>query len=336
MEKKHWYYIIVCSLVITICSILYMNYYKEYVAPKSYTIGSFKPRDYTVLEIKEQLTPEDVLFSHDFDNVSFKVDESTNIATYEFSSSPIEFNGENNDYVIYVNNYIVSNLDVTAGAISGTHTIKYYDVDKSVLATSTLNLSFASYTKNLLFKITLPADDIGLLMRYFEVNDFIVTLALNPFVEEKPVLYTVEFIFNDNVISTQSVEIGKYAVLPDIEEGYSWYIDDILVDVETTPILGDTTFIAKHVALMNGVFSAKTYTIIVENEELVSWENSGSIINFTKSFDGTYWKNYDGVSFQIERYDFDMDCWIMNVYNYIGEETKTTYFLTRQTDMGVE
>jgi hypothetical protein len=189
-----------------------MNYYKEYVAPKSYTIGTFKPRDYTNLEIKEQLTSDDVLFSHDFDDITFKVDTSTNIATYEFLSSPIDFNGENNDYIVYINNYILSNVDLTSGAISGTHTIKYYDVDKSVLATSTLNLAFASYSKNLLFKITLPADDIGLLMRYLEVNDFIVTLALNPFDKSTDdfIIYTVEFDGNGATSGSMSNQIFAY------------------------------------------------------------------------------------------------------------------------------
>ena len=181
MEKKHWYTIIICSMLTLISLAIYGFYYREYVKPKSYTIGSYKPKDYTSLEIKEHLTSDDVLFSMDLDDVSFKIDDTAGTATYTYSANAVDFNGENNDYIIYVNNYMLSNLSSTAGAISGIHNIKYYDVDKSVLATSALNLSFASYTKQLLFSLTLPSEEVGLLLRYFEVNDFVVTLAHNPY-----------------------------------------------------------------------------------------------------------------------------------------------------------
>lgn len=251
MTKKHYWTVAVCALLMVISIALYAYYYKEYIKPRNYTIGTIEKYDYKKLAIKEYLSDDTVLFSQNLDDITFTNQGQT--ATYEFYASPVEFNGEENDYCIFVNEHMlyIADGDLQAGSITSTYTLKYYDVDKTVLLTSNIKISFVSYSKYLVFRVTLPKSDTGLLLRYFEVNKFVVTLALNPYVEasgesETPSTsqYTVNFIVDDAIISSQMVEFCDYATPEEPAEGYGWSVDGkSIVDVSTYSIMQNTNFI---------------------------------------------------------------------------------------------
>ena len=134
MEKKHYIQILICSLVIAIAVVMFNYYWQTYIAPESFVIGTLEYDDYKTLPIKDYLSEDDVVFSQNINDVSFA--NKDGLATYEYNFDVKEFNGLEKQYIIYVNNYMINNLNVKAGTISGTYSLNYYDVEKKVLCSS--------------------------------------------------------------------------------------------------------------------------------------------------------------------------------------------------------
>lgn len=182
MTKKHYITMAICGLVMFICTAMYIGYYNNYVAPKSYSVGTIEEVTYKEYQVKDYLTDEDVLFSQNINDVTFKNINHT--ATYEYSFDAVEFNGLDSSYIICVNDYMINTTasDVNVGTIGGVHRLNYYDIEKQVLCTSDININFSFYTMQSKLKVTLPYADLGYLMNYFKTDNFVITLAKNPFV----------------------------------------------------------------------------------------------------------------------------------------------------------
>ncbi len=179
MTKKHYLQIILCTSLVIIASVLFSYYYKEYIAPESYTIGNITTHDYTELSIADYFSEGDVLFSQNINAMSFANQDGT--ATYICNFEPLQFNGLKNNYIMYVNEHLVSDIKQQAGAISGTYKLNYLNVDSTILCSSNIKIDFAFYSLSSKLQITLPFDEISYLYNYFKTDNFIVTLALNPF-----------------------------------------------------------------------------------------------------------------------------------------------------------
>lgn len=179
MTKKYWLQVIVCICIILIGTVLGIYYYQEYIAPESYTIGSITAGTYKELEIKDYLSDDTVLFSQNINDVSFKIDNGT--ATYDYNFDPKDFNGLENNYLIYVNNYIINDLTTNAGTISGVYNLNYFDINNDSLCDSNITISFTFRSLSSVLRVSLPENDIGYLMNYFKTDNFIITLAISPF-----------------------------------------------------------------------------------------------------------------------------------------------------------
>ena len=184
LTKNHYIQIAICSILTIISVFLFAWYYREYIAPQSYTIGSITEGAYKKLEIKDYISDEDVIFSQNINDVSFAVTNGR--ALYEYTFDPKEFNGLTKDYAIFVNNdYLKCNE--SAGRITATYAIEYRNVDNEVIATTNINIDFTfqSNSSNLRVYFNEQHDDLGLLMNYFDKNDFIITLTESPFVMDQ-------------------------------------------------------------------------------------------------------------------------------------------------------
>lgn len=179
MTKKHYITIAICSLVIVIASFIFGYYYKEYVKPESYTIGVLEEGPYKKLVFADYYSDEDIIFSQNIHKNSFVI--SDNIATYEYNFDHKKFDGIKNSYMLYVNDYMVNNITSDAGTISGIYTLNYYDVDKSVLCSSDITINFSFYSLASKLQVSLPKEDLGYLSKFFKTDNFIITLATNPF-----------------------------------------------------------------------------------------------------------------------------------------------------------
>jgi len=232
MTKKHYITIAICSLIILIAGALFGYYYKEYIAPESYVIGSAKDGIYKELAFADYYTDEDVLFSQNINKSTFSVSEG--IASYEFNFEHVEFNGVDNNYVLYVNDYMLNNINSDAGTISGTYTLNYYDVDKSVLCHTDISINFSFYSLASKLQVSVAEKDLGYLVKFFKTDNFIITLANNPFVmnstevnfnEEQYV--TVTYVLDGEIVGTQSYLKGSTLKQLNIEQKHlGWTLND--------------------------------------------------------------------------------------------------------------
>lgn len=179
MEKKHYIQILICSLIILISVILFIYYYQTYIAPESFVIGNVQYEDYKTLPIKDYISDEDVIFSQNINDVSFSTKDG--VAIYEYNFDAKDFNGEENDYIIYVNNYMINAISDNAGTSNGTFNLTYYDVEKAVLCQSEIKISFSFYALSSRLRVTLNSEELGYLMNYFKTDNFIITLTENPY-----------------------------------------------------------------------------------------------------------------------------------------------------------
>ncbi len=179
MKKSQYIQILICFLLSVIGCVIYVWYYKEYIKPRSYTIGTPTVMAYEELPIKEYFSSDNVIFSANLNDISFANKEGE--ATYEMNFAPKDYNGLLNNYAVFVNNDLVLDYSQTAGAMKANHAITYNDIENKPISKSNIKIDFAFYSQSSTLKISLPSKDLGLLMNYFKSNDFVITLAKNPF-----------------------------------------------------------------------------------------------------------------------------------------------------------
>ena len=209
LSKNHYMQLLICVLLCVISGVLFAYYYKEYVAPESFTIGSITTGTYKELEIKDYLSDDEVLFSQNINDVSFKVVDG--VATYEYLFAQTIYNGLTNDYVLFVNNELVTDTQ-NAGTFSADYVLNFRDVDNEIVNTTTINIDFTFQNAGSTLRVTFDDenDSLALLMNYFKQNNFILTLCYNPFVF-------------DNEVAPPADEVVEILVTSSAPE--SFYID---------------------------------------------------------------------------------------------------------------
>ncbi len=303
MKQKHWLQIAVMSLFIVIATVLGVNYYNEYIAPESFTIGNIAEVDYTSLQIKDYLSSEDVIFSQNINDVSFSNKDGT--ALYEYNFEHKTFDGVKNSYIIYVNDYMINNLTSNAGTISGTYKINYYDVELNKLCSSDITIAFSFTNLSSRLRVILPTEDLGYLINHFQTNNFIITLAKNPYSmqdknensQETNNLIEVTFCDESTVLTSYLVEKNSNlnsvnAVIPTPLNnrtnysfvGYCYADTDIPVDLEK-PVTESTIIKARYAHILSGIyaFNGLTITVSTLQNNAVSVQLGDGIIEYLNS-----------------------------------------------------
>ena len=296
MTKKHYITLSICALLIVIGIAIFGAYYRDYIKPESYSIGVIEELCYKKLAIKDYLSDENVLFSQNINDVSFSSKDG--ISTYEYNFDAREFNGEDKDYLIYVNNYMINNLTETAGTVGGTYNLNYYDIEKQVLCSSAININFSFYSLQSKLKVTLNSSDLGYLMNYFKTDNFIITLAENPFVmnnqdvvvetspkdelaEVPTVIKSVKevTVLYDEQTSTYSPSGSNYTAVE--VANYTTKVND---EIQLKYATGNTSLVVDTDGTYTSVYNSDTGYYVV------TWENASYVtisINKTSSSGGT-------------------------------------------------
>lgn len=306
MTKKHYITIAICSMLIIICTMLYISYYKEYIAPESYVIGGIStPIPYKELSIASYISDDEVIFSQNINNQSFVKDENEFVYEYNFDAK--EFDGIAKDYLIFVNNYMLNDLTSNAGTISGVYILNYYDVNKAELCSSQISIDFSFYSLSSSLKVRVNSNELGYLMNYFKTNDFIITLTENPFkfdkntkIEGETQYFKITYMVNGEIYGTQLYEqFTEVSLLNCTEEGFvCWmsgdtyiqdnfvitkdeilvaYIEDKTVEENTltaTFKVGDTTY--KQLTTTNGYITETVDNPTVSGYEFEYWTINGT------------------------------------------------------------
>ena len=262
LRKNHYIQIAICVLLTVICCVLYGWYYKEYIKPKSYLIGTpTETMAYEKLAIKDYISNDKVLFSQDINDQTFKV--VNGVATYEFTFEAKQYNGLLNDYALFINNDLVPDTQ-NLGTFKGQHTIRYKNVNNEIFNTTTINIDFSFLTQASTMRVTFEDknDNLGLLINYFKNNNFIITLCENP--------------FNMDKVQTDD-EFGRIECNLSVADTARVYVEynGSLSMVTTKPLMIARTG------------SLKLFTVITNN-----------IKNIDIDTDATYSINYDETSFE--------------------------------------
>lgn len=188
-DKQFSLWIVIFSLIIIVAFGFCFAYYINYIKPESYTLGNIKVYDYVPYELKEYLTEDDVLFAQNINDVSFSVEDEQATYTYQFDS--VDFNANQNKYVIYVNDELIGNISQRAGTISATMTKSFYDVDESIICEAEISINFAMYTEASMLNVSMDKEALPYFKKYCSLNNFTITLAKSKY-DIGGVLGTVE------------------------------------------------------------------------------------------------------------------------------------------------
>ena len=261
LEKKHYIQIAICTLICVISIALYCWYYKEYIAPESYTIGTPETMAYEKLTIKDYVSSDTVLFSQNINDSTFKVENGK--ATYNYLFDNKVFNGLLNNYAVFVNDTLLSDTQ-NAGTISGVYTIRYINADNIVFNTTDVDINFTFQSQSSVLRVSFDDkdDSLGLIMNYFKHNDFIITVCENPF--------TMDEVQTDD-------EFGRIECNVKVEDESRVYVQ--YNDALSTPTLKPL--------LVSRSGELKVFTVV-----------SNNIKNINVETDGTYTVNYDAESYE--------------------------------------
>lgn len=281
--KKYWLQALICSLIILISVVFGIYYYREYIKPHSYVLGTpTETSPFTKLALADYISNENVLFSQDLRDCSFGVDTETKIAKYEFNFEHVDFNGLTEKYLLCVNDYIVSDITIGAGTISAKYPLTFYDVNNEVLCSTEINLGLSFYSLGTKFVAQLPSADLGYFMKYLETDNFIVSLTKNVF-------GTGEITGSLKTTANVSVSCNKLGVPYTIYDSKNVELSSNPVELPKTSslkiVLGTSTFSYK----ISGIDVASDGQITKSFEDgvgNVSWTNATYVnIVFTVSAD---------------------------------------------------
>jgi len=161
---------IICYLIIISSVFCGIGLYNE-LTSESYINGS--------LNIENTFITEDFIYSNTQVTFYHDIYDETELYYFTIDLLPIEdFNGLKNNYEIIINNYILYHAEITAGAISASLSIDFYDTTGIIECSSELiiNVSFLS-SKTILILSTYGQQSSQFLQQYFTDNG--INLSIN-------------------------------------------------------------------------------------------------------------------------------------------------------------
>lgn len=274
--------------------ILMINLYKGYTA-ESFIVGS---PDKSVV-ITEYVEPKDYLYQENLSSLTFVQEDEYWVASYNFEDR--EFDIEKT-YAIFVNDYICTPVDVLGSKVSGTHTIKFNDINNDTLDITKMSIDFEFYTTYSSILLKVETADItyfngfkqnpGFILTLTEIDPNLLeivkntTITITPEEPDENVVAVTFKSYDDSVLNTYYVEVGNtLSTTPDepTRAGYvfqGWTLDgaNIVDDLSTLTFSENTTFTAVWQAIHTIQFYSEGVKL---SEETVL--DGGYIINIPNS-----------------------------------------------------
>lgn len=256
-EAKIIIFAIITMAMNILAPILMINLYKDYTA-ESFIIGS---PDKSVV-ITEYVEPKDYLYQENLSSLTFVQEDEYWVASYNFEER--EFDIEKT-YAIFVNDYICTPVDVLGSKVSGTHTIKFNDINNDTLDITKMSIDFEFYTTYSSILLKVETADISYFNGFKQNPGFILTLTeidpnlleivknttitITPEEPDENVVAVTFKSYDDSVLNTYYVEVGDtLSTTPDepTRAGYvfqGWTLDgtNIVDDLSTLTFSENTT-----------------------------------------------------------------------------------------------
>jgi len=144
-----WYIYLICFILIIVGTFCGIQFYKE-VKAESYINGS--------IDISNQFSQES--FKYSSTSVVFYHDLYDDTDTYSFEKELLKvenFNGEDKQYRVMLNDFVLINADIKAGSVYSLVSMDFYNTDGQLVNNAEMNVSI----KFLSNKTTLTLSTIG-------------------------------------------------------------------------------------------------------------------------------------------------------------------------------
>lgn len=168
-EAKIIIFAIITMALNILAPILMINLYQDYTA-ESFIYGT---PDKSVV-ITEYVKTNDYLYQENLSSLTFVQEDGYYVASYNFEDR--EFDIEKT-YAIFVNDYICTPVDVLGSKVSGTHTIKFNDINNNTLDTTLMSIDFEFYTTYSSILLKVETADITYFNGFKQNPGFILTLG---------------------------------------------------------------------------------------------------------------------------------------------------------------
>lgn len=170
-EIKNIVILLITLVVNALAPILMVDMYQDYTA-KSFVIGT--PDE--VVKI-ENLDVSNYVFQENLSKMNFVTTETENEYIFNYYFDAKEFDSTTNNYLIYINDYMLSITNLETKAISGQHTRYFRDSSNEICNEVDIEVTFEFYStySYLLVKLTTP--DITYLNGFRENPGLVLTLS---------------------------------------------------------------------------------------------------------------------------------------------------------------
>ncbi len=158
-----WYTYLICFILIIVGTFCGIQLYKE-VKAESYINGS--------IDISNQFSQES--FNYSSTSVVFYHDLYDDTNTYSFEKELLkveDFNGENKQYKVMLNDFVLLNADIKAGSVYSLVTMDFYNTDGQLVNNAEMNVSIKFLSnKTTLTLSTIGQENASFLEQYFADN----------------------------------------------------------------------------------------------------------------------------------------------------------------------
>lgn len=166
-----WYSYLICA----ICIVLGIFSTVAMVRIWSESSGVYGTFSYESIETKNNY---DEVAKFDYGAIKFSTNDYENYSNTE-TFTPVKFDGTKKDYVLLVNDNICSDVQIYAGKIVATATIKFYNTDGDNCSTANLNF-LIEFTEDKVTVTTSTKNEnssIAYLDKYMNVHGFVLKIV---------------------------------------------------------------------------------------------------------------------------------------------------------------
>ena len=160
-----WYVYVICVVLIILGILCGIKLYKE-IKSESYVNGS--------IDIENIFSQKDFAYSTTSFTLYHDLYDDTNTYVFEQNLLQVEdFNGLENQYLVFFNDKLITNTQITAGAVYSTIEMDFYSISGSLISKvqANLTLKFFSDKTNLLVSVQ-GQENANLFEQYAKANGF--------------------------------------------------------------------------------------------------------------------------------------------------------------------
>ena len=164
--------LVVLSLVVNIMApMLMVDLYKDYTA-KSFIVGTPDK----VVKI-ENLDVKDYVFQENLSKMNFVGTQTENEYIFNYYFDARDFDSTTNNYLIYINDYMLSITNLESKSISGKHTRYFKDSNKQICNEVDIEVTFEFYSTYSYLLVKLITPDMSYLNGFRENPGLVLTLS---------------------------------------------------------------------------------------------------------------------------------------------------------------